>query len=257
MVEDDSPVALVTGAARGIGKGIAASLLKAGWSVALADIDDINGRAAAEDLARLCGASGRVEFIPMDVSDESSVMACLEQLEDDFGRLDGLVNNAGIADPDNGPVEQLSLEAWNRLLATNLTGPFLVSKHAIGLLRESGGAIVNIASTRALQSEANTEAYASAKGGMVALTHALAVSLGSAVRVNAVSPGWIDTRELEQQRNDPLRSVDHQQHAVGRVGQPGDIGSLVAFLLSPAASFITGQNLVADGGMTRQMIYVE
>ncbi|MFO7703603.1 MAG: SDR family oxidoreductase [Halopseudomonas sp.] len=253
MDTETLPVALVTGAARGIGKGIAASLLRAGWSVVLTDVDEPAGQAAAEELARL----GTVEFIAMDVSDEASVLACIERIEGDFGQLDGLVNNAGIADPDNGPIEQLSLEAWNRWLGTNLTGAFLVAKHAIPMLRETGGAIVNIASTRALQSEAHTEAYAASKGGLVALTHALAVSLGPTIRVNAVSPGWIDTRENAQQQSDPLRAVDHQQHAVGRVGQPRDIGALVVFLLGPSAGFITGQNLVADGGMTRQMIYVE
>lgn len=253
-MEAETPlVALVTGAARGIGKGVAASLLRAGWSVVLTDVDEPAGQAAAEELARL----GTVEFIVMDVSDEASVMACIERIEDDFGQLDGLVNNAGIADPDSGPIEQLSLDAWNRRLGTNLTGAFLVAKHSIPMLRETGGAIVNIASTRALQSEAHTEAYAASKGGLVALTHALAVSLGPTIRVNAVSPGWIDTRENAQQQSDPLRAVDHQQHAVGRVGQPRDIGALVVFLLGPAAGFVTGQNLVADGGMTRQMIYVE
>lgn len=246
-------VALVTGAARGIGKGIAASLLRAGWSVVLGDVDEAEGLLAAEELARL----GTVEFVPLDVADEASVQAALEQIEGDFGRLDGLVNNAGLADPDNGPLQQLSLEVWNRLLAVNLTGAFLVSRQCLGLLRDSGGAIVNIASTRALQSEPHTEAYAASKGGLVALTHAMAVSLGPEVRVNAVSPGWIDTRSEALQASDPLRPVDHEQHAVGRVGQPEDIGELVAFLLSPAAAFITGQNLVADGGMSRQMIYRE
>lgn len=253
MESERSPVVLVTGAARGIGKGIAASLLRAGWAVVLTDVDEPAGQATAEELARL----GTVEFISMDVADEASVIACLERVEEDFGQLDGLVNNAGIADPDTGPIEQLGLEEWNRRLATNLTGPFLVAKHAITMLRETGGAIVNIASTRAAQSEAHTEAYAASKGGLVALTHALAVSLGPRIRVNAVSPGWIDTREAGQQHSDPLRAVDHQQHAVGRVGQPRDIGALVAFLLGPSAGFITGQNFVADGGMTRQMIYVE
>lgn len=246
-------VALVTGAARGIGKGIAASLLRAGWSVVLGDVDEVEGLLAAEEMARL----GTVEFVPLDVADEASVQAVLEQIEGDFGRLDGLVNNAGLADPDNGPLEQLSLEAWNRRLSVNLTGAFLVSRQCIGLLRDSGGAIVNIASTRALQSEPHTEAYAASKGGLVALTHAMAVSLGPEVRVNAVSPGWIDTRSEALQASDPLSQVDHEQHAVGRVGQPEDIGELVAFLLSPAAAFITGQNLVADGGMSRQMIYRE
>ncbi|GGI94505.1 SDR family oxidoreductase [Halopseudomonas pertucinogena] len=245
-------VALITGAARGIGKGVAASLLRAGWTVVLTDIDELEGQEAAQELARL----GTVEFLVMDVADEASVQAAVEQLEGDFGRLDGLVNNAGLADPDTGPLEQLSLERWNRLLAVNLTGAFLVSRQCLPLLRE-GGAIVNIASTRSLQSEVNTEAYAASKGGLVALTHAMAVSLGPNIRVNAVSPGWIDTRPDAVQDSDPLRQVDHEQHAVGRVGQPEDIGELVAFLLSPAAGFITGQNMVADGGMSRQMIYRE
>lgn len=246
-------VALVTGAARGIGKGIATSLLRAGWSVVIADIDELAGQAAAEELARL----GVVEFVALDVGDEAAVIRCLERIEEDFGQLDGLVNNAGIADPDSGPLEQLTLEAWSRWLTTSLTGSFLVSKHALRLLRENGGAIVNIASTRALQSEANTEAYAASKGGLVALTHAMAVSLGPDIRVNAVSPGWIDTRPPTLQASDPLRALDHEQHAVGRVGQPEDVGALVSFLLSPEAGFITGQNLVADGGMTRQMLYAE
>ena len=253
MVPLDGRVALVSGAARGIGRGIAARLLRDGWSVVLADIDETAGQEAAEELARL----GTVEFLALDVADESSVMACMERIEEDFGQLDGLVNNAGIADPDNGPLEQLSLESWNRLIGTNLTGAFLLSKHAIGLLRRRGGAIVNIASTRALQSEAQTEAYAASKGGLVALTHAMAVSMGPEIRVNAVSPGWIDTRPPVQQASDPLRVVDHEQHAAGRVGQPADVASVVAFLLGPDAGFITGQNYLVDGGMTRQMLYVE
>lgn len=251
--QQDARVALVTGAARGIGKGVARSLLQAGWAVVLGDVDVSAGEQTAEELARF----GSVEFVDLDVADETSVQAVLEQIEGDFGRLDGLVNNAGLADPDNGPLEQLTLESWNRLLSVNLTGAFLVSRQCIGLLRESGGAIVNIASTRALQSEANTEAYAASKGGLVALTHAMAVSLGPDIRVNAVSPGWIDTRAQALQLSDPLRLIDHEQHAVGRVGQAEDIGELVAFLLSPAAGFITGQNLVADGGMSRQMNYRE
>lgn len=252
-VPQNAPVVLVTGAARGIGKGIATSLLRAGWAVIIGDVDDVAGQRAAEELARL----GTVEFVALDVADETSVQAALEQIEGDFGRLDGLVNNAGLADPDNGPLEQMTLESWNRLLSVNLTGAFLVTRQCIDMLRDSGGSIVNVASTRALQSEVNTEAYAASKGGLVALTHAMAVSFGPQVRVNAVSPGWIDTRTEQLQDTDPLRRVDHEQHAVGRVGQPADIGELVAFLLSPAAAFITGQNMVADGGMSRQMIYRE
>jgi len=173
---------------------------------------------------------------------------CVRQVVRRFGRLDALVNNAGIASPANGPVEQLALAEWNRRIGVNLTGAFLVTKHAVPHLRRVRGAIVNIASTRALQSEPDTEAYAAAKGGLVALTHALAVSLGPKVRVNCVSPGWIAHARVKQQ--------DHEQHPVGRVGRDRDVAELVAFLLSDAAGFATGQNYVLDGGMTRKMIYL-
>ena len=123
-----------------------------------------------------------------------------------------------------------------------------MTKHAAPHLRRVRGAIVNIASTRALQSEPDTEAYAAAKGGLVALTHALAMSLGPQVRVNCVSPGWI--------AHSRVKKKDHAQHPVGRVGRDRDVAELVAFLLSDAAGFATGQNYVLDGGMTRKMIYV-
>ena len=224
---------LITGGARGIGNGTARLLAARGYVVALADLD---GRA---DLP----------FFRCDVSREPSVRACVRAVVREFGRLDALINNAGLADPADPPVEKLPLKAWNRRLAVNLTGVFLMAKHCTPLLRRTKGAIVNVASTRALQSEPNTEAYAASKGGMVALTHALAISLGPAVRVNCISPGWIA-------KGGKLRRKDHAQHPVGRVGRPEDIGEIVAFLISDGAGFITGQNFVVDGGMTRKMIYV-
>jgi NAD(P)-dependent dehydrogenase (short-subunit alcohol dehydrogenase family) len=118
-------------------------------------------------------------------------------------------------------------------------------------LKRAAGSIVNIASTRALMSEPGSPAYAASKGGLIALTHSLAVTLGPGVRVNCVSPGWIDTGTA------PLRAQDHRQHPAGRVGRPEDVASLVFYLSSPEAAFVTGQNFIADGGMTRKMIYAE
>lgn len=235
--EYSQKAALVTGGARGIGKAVAELLLERGYRVAVCDVQP----------------SGNLEsgitFIRCDVSREASVRACIRQVVRRFGRLDSLVNNAGIPSPGNGPLEKLALAEWNRRIATNLTSVFLTTKHAAAHLRRARGAIVNIASTRALQSEPDTEGYAAAKGGMVALTHALAISLGPDVRVNCVSPGWIDTGKSK------LRRVDHEQHPAGRVGRVQDIAETVFFLLSERAGFTTGANFVVDGGMTRKMIY--
>jgi NAD(P)-dependent dehydrogenase (short-subunit alcohol dehydrogenase family) len=183
----------------------------------------------------------------------------VEETVREFGGLDVLVNNAGIAAPRGGPVAELALPDWNRVLAVNLTGAFLCAKHAAAHLRLNRGAIVNIASTRALMSEPGCEAYAASKGGIVALTHALALSLGPDVRVNCISPGWIETAEwkrADQRRAPRLSAADHAQHPCGRVGRPEDIAALVDFLASEESGFITGANFTADGGMTRRMIYV-
>jgi NAD(P)-dependent dehydrogenase (short-subunit alcohol dehydrogenase family) len=223
---------LVTGGARGIGRGTARLLAERGYRVAVVDLD----------------GEAELPFFRCDVSREASVKSCVRAILSRFGRLDALINNAGLADPAGGPIEKLALSDWNRRLAVNLTGVFLMTKHCVPHLRRSSGAIVNIASTRALQSEPHTEAYAASKGGVVALTHALAMSLGPRVRVNCVSPGWIAKEKLSRR--------EHAQHPVGRAGRPEDIGEIIAFLISDAAGFITGQNFVVDGGMTRKMIYV-
>lgn len=227
--------ALVTGGAQNIGLAIAKLLAQRGYRVAVADLR--------------AGKQEEFLFVRTDVSSEPSVRRCVRTVVRRFGRLDALVNNAGIASPGNGPVEKLALREWHRRIGVNLTGPLLMAKHCVPQLRRHRGAIVNIASTRALQSEPDTEAYAAAKGGLVALTHALAMSLGPEVRVNCVSPGWIAKQ--------PVRKKDHAQHPAGRVGRGGDIAEIVAYLLSDAAGFVTGQNFVVDGGMTKKMIYVE
>jgi NAD(P)-dependent dehydrogenase (short-subunit alcohol dehydrogenase family) len=225
-------VALVTGGAQGIGRGIALALAGQGWQVAVAD------RQRGSDFF----------FVRADVASEPAVRAGVRAVVRRFGRLDALINNAGLTGPDDGPIEKLDLRKWNRRIAVNLTGAFLMAKHAVPHLRRARGSIVNIASTRALQSEPDTEAYSASKGGLVALTHALANSLGPEIRVNCVSPGWI--------AHEPVRRKDHAQHPAGRVGRDQDVAELVAYLVSDKSGFVTGQNFVVDGGMTRKMIYV-
>ncbi len=249
-------VGLVTGGGQGIGKCIAKRLLEVGMAVAIAEIDTQAGRETEENFHQL----GPVQFYETDVSDEASVEKTIGQISQDFGRLDVLINNAGIAHSENAPVHELSLEYWNRIIGTNLTGMFLCVKHAVPLLRRSKGAIVNIASTRAIQSEPNTEAYSASKGGVLALTHSLAMSLGPEIRVNCVSPGWIavsDWKKSSKAKKPHLTEADHAQHPAGRVGKPEDIAALVQFLISEEAGFITGQNFIVDGGMTKKMIYEE
>jgi len=227
---------LITGGARGIGRGCVDHFLARGWNVAALDLSDI---APAE----------RLEAVRGDVADEASAAEAVRRARTRFGRLDALINNAGIASPPRRPPEELPLEDWNRVLAVNLTGVFLMARHAAPALRAARGAIVNIASTRALMSEPMSEAYAASKGGVVALTHALALSLGPDVRVNCISPGWIETDPAARHSE-----ADRRQHPAGRVGTPRDIAEACEWLIG--AGFVTGQNVVVDGGMTKKMIYV-
>ena len=239
------PVALVTGGANGIGRAIAHHLLAGGWRVGIVDLPKSGmGRAFPRHTRDTILIEG-------DVSDEITAPRAVAALLDRFGRLDALVSNAGIM--IRKPMRRLTLEEWRRVIDTNLTAAFLMARAAEQPLRKARGAVVTIASTRAAMSEPNTESYSATKGAIVALTHALAVSLGPDVRVNCVSPGWIETEDYGA-----LRRKDHTQHPVGRVGKPQDIAEIVAWLLDGARSgFVTGANFVVDGGMTRKMIYEE
>ncbi|HOL88841.1 MAG TPA: SDR family oxidoreductase [Anaerohalosphaeraceae bacterium] len=251
-LEFKGKTAVITGGGRGIGLCIAKTFLEAGASAVLAEVE-----AQLEPKALAFLNSPDALFVQTDVSEEASVQRMVRRALERFGRIDCLVNNAAVA--RNVPVSELSYEDWRRVIDTDLSGAFLCAKHCAAALKEARGSIVNIASTRALMSEPNTEAYSAAKGGLVALTHALAVSLGPAVRVNCISPGWIDTTAYLHGAPSPwvIRSEDHAQHPAGRVGRPEDVARMVLYLCSRRAEFITGQNFVLDGGMTKKMIYLE
>ena len=228
------PIFLITGGAGGIGAGIARRLAADGARVVIAD--------------RKPADIPNTRSVICDVSDETEIVSLVAGIADIEGGLNGIVCNAGFM--IRKPIAELTLADWNSVLATNLTSTFLLARSAEKLLRSSKGSIVTIASTRAHMSEADTESYSASKGGVLALSHALAISLGPDVRVNTVSPGWINAG------NGPLSAEDHAQHPAGRVGTVEDIASLAAWLLGPESGFVTGSEFIVDGGMTRKMIYV-
>ena len=252
--------AFVTGGGQGIGRGIVETLIAQGWRVLALDRDK-------DALRELAGAypADSLLTIGADVASERGIASAFDRLDKwqkrhgDAVGLDLLVNNAGIADPHCGPIEKLSLAKWRTWIDSHLTGAFLCTRAAVPRLRKREGAsIVNMASTRAFQSEPDTEAYAASKGALVAFTHALAISEGPAIRANAICPGWIETAQYKKaaERSDPKhRKIDNTQHPAGRIGTPDDIAQAVLYLAD--ARFVTGQTLIVDGGMTRKMIYAE
>ena len=247
-------VVAVTGGGQGIGRATAYRFAAAGYAVSIADPDGAAGR---EVVAEIEKRRGMALFVRSDVAREADVKRWLAQTVRAFGCPDVLVNNAGIGKP--APFLKLKPRDFDRVIAVNLRGTFLCSQEAARYMakRGRGGAIVNISSTRAFMSEPGTEAYTASKGGIYALTHGMAISLGpEKIRVNSIAPGWIETRDWQKasQAETPRHSkADREQHPVGRVGRPEDIAEACLYIAS--AGFMTGQTITIDGGMTVKMIY--
>lgn len=241
---------IVTGAGNGIGKGIALLYAKNNANVVIAEIDEKTGFKTESEI-RTQGE--KALFVKTDVREEKDIVNLMKVANQTYGQIDILINNAGKT-VFKSPYE-LSIEEWDDIINTNLRSVFLASREAAKYMRKNkeGGAIVNIASTRAIMSEPYSEGYAASKGGIVAITHALASSFSEdRITVNAISPGWIETGDYSQ-----LRSIDHEQHLSKRVGKPEDIARACLYLTAKENDFVTGINLVVDGGMTRKMIYEE
>ncbi|HNX66863.1 MAG TPA: glucose 1-dehydrogenase [Bacteroidales bacterium] len=238
---------IVTGSGKGIGRCIACRYASEGANVVLADNDKKSGTQTEMDIL---SSGGSAKFIHTDVSVPDDIRRLVKETVRNYGTIDILINNAGLS-RFKSPYT-ITVEEWDEVLNVNLRGIFLCAREAALVMREhDGGSIVNIASTRAFMSEPDGEAYAASKGGIVALTHALAVSLSpDKIRVNSISPGWIETGDYNQ-----LKETDHKQHLSGRIGRPDDIATACLWLTAEGNEFVNGTNIIIDGGMTRKMIY--
>lgn len=225
-MEFKEKVAVITGGANGIGKAIADAFTKLGAIVCVIDKNDN-------------------PYFVGDVADKEALVAFSKKVIADYGAVDYLIHNAP---PLMKGIDRCTYEEFSSALATGITAPFYLTQLFLPYFAKSA-CVITLSSTRDRMSQPQTESYAAAKGGLTALTHAIAVSLAGKARVNSISPGWIDTDYTEHQGPDAL------QHPAGRVGNPSDIAHAVLFLCSEKAGFITGENLTIDGGMTRQMIY--
>ncbi|MBC6935840.1 MAG: SDR family NAD(P)-dependent oxidoreductase [Chloroflexi bacterium] len=247
-------VAIVTGAAKGIGWGIATVLAKEGAKVVVVDWDEQDGPKTA---AEIRDGGGDASFVKCDVSDEDQVKAMVQAALDQYGRIDILVNNAGIGVYKT--ITDATSEDWDRCLGVNLKGVFLCSKYAIPHMQKIGkGAIVNISSVHAYANVNGTSPYAASKGGVTALTRAMAMDYSPTIRVNAIAPGWVLTpliQSIFDSYPDPAaqQRLVEQRQVMKRIGRPEDVGYAAAFLASDEASFITGVQLFVDGGLTAQL----
>lgn len=233
-------VGLVTGAARGIGLATTRLLLDKGWRIIMVDRD-------GDELSRASESLDNVHPIEFDVSVPAEVDRHMTAIADQYGRLDGLVNNAGVA--DFGPIRETTFERWRTVMETNLDGVFLMSQAALDLLIKARGSIVNIASISGLRASTLRVAYGTSKAAVIQLTLQQAAELGEfGVRANAVAPGPVNTKLALAVHSPEIRAAYHDALPLNRYGSEEEIGHAIVFLLSNEASFITGQLLCADGG---------
>lgn len=247
MGEFKDKVIVITGGANGIGRCLVEEFVKLGSKVIFMDIDKVAG----EKLVNMVGENAT--FFSGDVMIETDLQAFTSKVISIYKNVDVLINNACAG--SGGILSNKSFDDFNAVLISKIAAPYELTKNLKAAFNPKAS-IINIASTRANQSQKDTESYTAANGGMVALTHALSVSLAPDVRVNAISPGWIDTSDYQLDAQKYVASsCDKMQHPVGRIGHPLDIFEMVKFLSSKSAGFITGQNFTVDGGMSKVMIY--
>ena len=248
----EGKVAIVTAGGSGIRAATVRRFAKEGAAVVIADLSGTRGRAVNEEIK---AAGGRAASIKMDASDSEAIQATIKLALDSYGRLDILFNNAGMAEV--GLVQDTTLESWNRVMAVTLTSTFLGIKYAVPIMRaQGGGVIVNTASISGMGGDYGMASYNAAKAGVINLTRAAALENAKhKIRINCVCPGGINTRVAEilgGDRADEFRRRMGASHPVGRMGEPEEIASMVTFLASDEATFITGAMMVVDGGVTAQ-----
>jgi 3-oxoacyl-[acyl-carrier protein] reductase len=244
--DDLAPVALVTGGSRGIGQAAALELARRGSDIALLYRSDVN--AAEKTVAAIEALGRRAVAIAADVADENAVRAAVRRVISDFGRPSVFVVNAGVT--ADGLIATMSVGKWDDVIGTNLRGGFLVAREAVKAMRKTGGSLIFVSSTSGLSGQAGQVNYSASKAGVIAMTQSLAKEAAPfGIRVNAVAPGFTDTDMLKQM-DASARSRYLAQIPLGRVGQPEEVATVIAFLTGSDASYITGQVMVIDGGLT-------
>ena len=243
-------VCVITGGANGIGRCLAETFAARQAAIAILDCDD----QAVQELGSRLGAGHAL--MTGDASDRSTLAAFAERVLAAYGGVDILLNNA--CRSHGGVLSGCSYDDFLDVLKVGVAAPYYLTLLFKAHFRP-GASVINISSTRASQSQRDTEGYSAAKGGIASLTHALAMSLAGVARVNAIAPGWIDTREYHLRPGaaapPPPTAADRRQHSVGRIGRPEDIAGLAAYLCQEESSFINGECITVDGGMSKQMIY--